>query len=303
MIKYACTGIRLANWILRQVNEQPGMMFPKQKGWQSNVRMVYPGDQSRYYVTVIVFNQKELLMFVPLNSQSEPCHIKYFSNQKLFSDIKKDLGLKSLPHQLLFMTSERHEEAVAKMLQSVVNEFNLLSLDYEKMAFVNGNFKNPRLEFRLASQTFDTDLIPNFLPEILDGGTDSISSSLFYQNLFYNINQKWLSREALVYLRQVLKQSIPYWRHYRKKDQRSIVDKVGEALEQVFKKFSFEGFDIKREDKEGESYANAILTFPEPPNGRKEVNAWLRKQDLALEYIRDEYHQISIDSLVLEVNL
>ncbi len=300
MLKYSCTNARLANWVLRQVNEQPGLIFPFRKGWQVNVKLVYPGDQNQVYFNVLVSNQTELLIFIPLNNTTESCHIKCLSNDKSIKNLKNELGLEYNSYQLIFITCEKHEEAVSELISQAMSSFNLLMLDYEKMSFVKGSFKNPRLEFRLTSQMFDTDLIPNLLPEAQQSITDGITNSLFYHNFFFNLNAFWLSGSNQIRLRNVLKKAIPFWNHYRKKDQQEIIDRICRDLECVFKKFSFEGFCVKYEGKKTESVSIATIAFPQKPEGRKELNIWSRKLDMALEYFRDEVNQISIESLDFE---
>ncbi|MCG8337092.1 MAG: hypothetical protein MJE63_21545 [Proteobacteria bacterium] len=297
MLKYSCTNARLANWVLRHVNEQPGLIFPCRKGWEVNVKLIYPGDQNKVYFNVVVTNQTELLSFIPVNNTAEVSHLKCLSHDKSIRQLKKELGVEFNSYQLIFMTCEKHQEAVTSLLSQAIGNYNLLMLDYEKMSFVKGSFKNPRLEFRLSSQNFDTDLIPNLLPESQHSIMDGINNSLFYQNIFYNLNAFWLSGEKRVGLRSVLKKAIPYWKHYRKKDQQEIIEKIGEGLEQVFHKYTFEGFQISKEGKKSESVPVTTVVFPKVPEGRKELNNWSRKLEAALDYFRDEVNQISIDSL------
>jgi hypothetical protein len=297
MLKYFCTNARLVNWVLGQVNEQPGLIFPSRKGWQVNVKLVYPGDQNQVYFNVLVSNQTEILNFIPLNNAAEISHIKCLSHEKSIRNIKRELGVACNSCQLVFMTCEKHQEAVSTVLTEAIGNYNLLSLDYEKMFFVKGSFKNPRLEFRLTSQNFDTDLIPNLLPEAQQSIADGINNSLFYQNLFYNMNAFWFSGEKRVGLRNILKQAIPYWKHYRKKDQQEIIERIGVNLEDVFKKYGFEGFFVSTEGKKSGSIPVTTILFPKMPEGRKELNIWSRKLEMALEHFRDDVNQISIDSL------
>lgn len=300
MIKYSCTNARLVNWVLRQVNDQPGLIFPQKKGWRAYLKLVYPGDQHQAHYLVLVTNQSELVGFVPLNNKSEQGHIRCVTNHKLIASIKSELGIQFHSHQLIFLTCEKYQEYVAQLLKSNAPECSLMMLDYEKMSFVSGNFKNPRLEYRLSSQNFDTDLIPNFLPETQQTGTDSISNALFYQHLFYNLNAFWLNGTESIPLRTVLKSSIPHWPHFRKKDQQEIIDLVGNNLTRIFTRFEFEGFGIEPAGKKTESIPTLRICFPAKPVGKKELNNWLRKLELALEFFRGEANQISIDTLVFE---
>ncbi len=300
MLKYSCTNARLANWVLRQVNEQPGLIFPCRKGWEVNIKLIYPGDQNQVYFNVLVANQSELLSFIPLNNKAELSHIKCLSHEKSIKRLKRELNLEFNSFQLIFMTCEKHQETVSSLLSEAMGTYNLLTLDYEKMSFVKGSFKNPRLEFRLTSQNFDTDLIPNLLPESQQAIHDGVNNSLFYQNIFYNLNAFWLSGEKQTGLRNILKKAIPYWKHYRKKDQQEMIERIGKDLEKVFDKYTFEGFRITREGKKSESVPVTTVIFPLVPKGRKELNIWSRKLEMALDHFRDEVNQISIDSLEFE---
>ena len=300
MIKYSCSNTRLANWVLRQMNEQPGSLFPGKKGWKAAIKLVHAGSQKQAYLLVMVFNSKELLIFVPVNNKVEASHVKQLSREKAISTFKSELGICSYSHQLIFMTCEKHEDMVFELLSQTIKPFHLMTLDYEKMAFVNGNFHNPRLEYRLSAQSFDTDLVPSFLPETMQTITDGITHSLFYQNLFYHMNRCWLAGDHQISVRQLLKQSIPYWQQYRKKDQLRAVTRVCQVLDQVFERFSFDGFEVSCETKRSDSVPVAMIHLPDPPHGRKEINTWIRKQEMALEYLRDDANQIAIDFMALE---
>jgi hypothetical protein len=226
--------------------------------------------------------------------------VRCISNHKQITAAKSELGIQFHSHQLIFLCCEKHQAYVTNLLKSCAPAYNLMMLDYEKMSFVNGNFKNPRLEYRLSTQNFDTDLIPNLLPETQQTGTDGITNALFYQNLFYNLNHYWLSGTGTISLRTVLKKSIPHWYHFRKKDQQEIIDQIGTNLKRIFVRFEFDGFGIECTGKKSESVPTPFVCFPEKPEGKKELNNWSRKLELALESFRSEANQISIDSLVFE---
>ena len=300
MLKYSCTNSRLANWVLRHLSDQPGFIFPKRKGWKANLKFHYVGDQENPYFIISVFNEKELIIFIPLNNKAEKAHLKCVTSKKFLQLIKNETETRIESFQIVYLTCEKHEQQVSKILKQINAQYHLLMLNYEKMFFVHGNFQNPRLEFRLSSQKFDTDLIPNLLLEDQQLVNDEVTNSLFYQNLFFNLNSCWLSGTSTIPIRGLLKKSIPYWKQYRKRDQHALIGQISENLKTVFKLFFPDQFKIKSQNKKANECLEALIVFPKIPLGKKELNGWQKKQDQALGFLKDEGKQISIDSLALE---
>lgn len=299
MLKYSCNNARLANWVLRQVSDQPGFLFPKRKGWRVNLKVHYTSQQESPCWVISVYNGSECLIFVPVNGLIQKSDLKGISGKKSIQKILEETGHQISARQLIYITSAKYEESTAKLLKQLGNHYNLMVLDYERMSFVKGNFQNPRLEYRLSSQEFDPDLIPSFLLEDQQLANDELSNSLFYQKLFFELNSCWLSGERTIRIRDLLKSLIPYWRQYRKKDQQSLVGQITESLESVFQLYFTDYFTIKQSNPKGSEQNEATIVFPGIPVNRKELNGFQRKQEQALAYLRDVGTQISIDSLAL----
>ncbi len=198
------------------------------------------------------------------------------------------------------MTSEKHQEYISKTLDEIGRKTSLMVLDSEKMFFGKGGFNNARLEFRLSRLNLDTDAISDYLPANLPMIIEGMTKSLFYQNVFHFMNQCWLKGQNKVSLRRVLKNSIPYWEQYRKKEQQNIINQAKNDMEKVFKRFFDEKFKIDDYKKKSDSnFSKTMVFFPDIPDTRKEINSWLRKQSLALGFLRDNIKQISIDVMDL----
>lgn len=300
MLKYSCSAAKLVNWVLYQLNDQPGMIFPRKKGWTANIRLAYPGDGKIPYYLVLISSASELIVFIPLYRYSDKSQIKTLAGKKLLHEIRSESREKLEAAQTVFMSSEKDSQKVAKLLASTAQEFSLLTLDYQSMSFQKGNFQNPRLEFRLSSQTLDTELIPNLLPEIPRETENGNTVSLFYQNLFSYLNHCWFAGDKEFSIRSALKHLIPYWNQCRKKDQQETIKRILSDLESVFKRFEFNGFDLVERQKNVESQLNSLVKLPLRPTSKKEMNIWLKKQNQALIYLRDEGKQISIDLMDLE---
>ncbi len=298
MLKYSCTVSRLANWVLRQVCDQPGFLFPKRKGWNARVKLHYSGEQGQAIFLISVYNESELLAFVPVSAKSDISQLKSISNPKQIKQLKKELGHSTRSFQMVYLTCDRDELQVTKLLKQCCPSPNLMVLGYEGMAFNMGNFKNPRLEYRLSVQELDTDLIPNLLPESHQLICDGITNALFFQNILFNIKNAWIKGQSKLKLRTVLKETVPYWKQYRKKDQQRIIFEAKEELNTVFKDFFGQQFSFSQSSPKG-SDADVSIAFPKLPESRKEMNLWARKQELALDYFRDEGKQISIEGLDL----
>jgi hypothetical protein len=300
MLKYSCSNAKLVNWLLYQLNDQPGMIFPRKKGWKLNLKLLYPGDGKIPCYLILISNESELLIFIPLDNKVEKSQVKSLTSKKFVHEMKVELKNGIRNSQTIFLTSEKNEEKVSPLLTSFSDKINLLKLDYERMSFSLGNFTNPRLEFRLSSQQLDTDLIPNLLPEMPREVTAGMSISLFYQNLFSVLNRNWFSGVRQIHIRNALKESIPYWNQFRKKDQQEIIKRTTSDLKIVIKDFAFDGFKLVSDGKSPDSQSVSLVKFPSLPESKKELNNWQRKQQQALNFLRDEGKQISIDIIDLE---
>lgn len=295
MLLYSCSNSRLLNWVLRQVGEQPGLVFPRHKGWNAYLKTRYPSGSEQGYATVVVANLSETLIFIPLDDRSDAQSIKQLTARPVVRQLMQDLGLKPNSYQCIFICCERDRDYLMKLLKEALKSFNLLMLDYERMSFVEGNFKNPRLEFRLSSQEFDIDLIPDFVPDDRISATDGMSRSLFYHSMIHSMNIYWFAGKKSVALRRMLKELLPCWNHYRKSFQQDLIDRVSNHLDEIFSTVFENGFAIKEYKRKKTSHPELTVFFPEVPLNRKEMNAWLRKQNQALEFLKDEGEQISID--------
>ncbi|MBU3916883.1 hypothetical protein KKA14_15230 [bacterium] len=296
MLKYSCSRSRLANWVLGQTGFQPEVIFPRKKGWEMYLRLFHPGDHKSGFFLVVATNRKEFIAFVPLDDTAEKHHIKQIFGMNLRNHLLESFEIPIESFQLVYMTSEKHQEYISRTLDEISRKTNLMVLDSEKMIFNKGGFNNPRLEFRLSRQNLDTDAISDFLPANLPMIIEGMTKSLFYQNIFHFLNKCWLHGQNRVSLRRVLKNSIPYWDHYRKKEQQNTIDQARDDLEEVFKLFLDNEFRIDHQQKNnGSTYSEIMVFFPNFPDTRKEINSWLRKQGLALGFLRDNVKQISID--------
>lgn len=300
MLKYSCNNARLANWVLRQVSDQPGFLFPKRKGWKVNLKVHYTGQQDSPNWVISTYNNNECLVFIPVNGLAQKSDLKSISGKKSIQKILEDTGQKISTHQVVFITSSKNEENTVTLLKQLGCQYNLMVLDYEKMSFVQGNFQNPRLEYRLSSQEFDPDLIPSFLLEDQQLANDELSNSLFYQKLFFELSSYWLAGEKNIKVRSLLKNLIPYWRQYRKKDQQSLIAHITESLESVFDLYFTGEFVVNRHLNNNNEMHEALIRLPEIPGSKKELNGFQKKQEQALAYLRDVGKQISIDSITLE---
>ncbi len=302
MVKYSCSRSRLANWVLGQIGFQPEVIFPRKKGWEMYLRLFHPGDHPSGFFLVVATNKSEFVAFVPLDDTAEKHHIKQIFGMNLRKHLFESFEIPVKSFQLIYMTSEKHQDYISKTLDEIGRKTNLMVLDSERMSFEKGGFNNPRLEFRLSRQYLDTDAISDFLPANLPMIVEGMTKSLFYQNIFHFINQCWLKGQSKVSLRRVLKNAIPYWEQYRKKEQQNIVNQARDDLEKVFKRFLDEEFridDFKK--KMSSNFTKTTVFFPDKPSTRKEINGWIRKQSLALGFLRDNVKQISIDVLDLGI--
>lgn len=295
MLLYSCPNSRLLNWVLRQVGEQPGLLFPRHKGWNAYLKTSYPSGSERGYAIAVVANLSEILIFIPLDDRSEAQSVKQLTARPVIRQLVQDLGIKTSSYQCIFMCCEKDRDFLMKLLKEAQKAYNLMMLDYERMSFVEGNFRNPRLEFRLSSQEFDIDLIPDFLPDDRISVTDGMSRSLFYHSMIHSMNIHWFAGTKAISLRAMLRQLLPCWNHYRKSYQQNLLDRVSKHLDEIFRTVFENGFSIKEHKRKKTSHPEMTVFFPEVPLNRKEMNVWLRKQNQALGFLKDDGEQISID--------
>ncbi len=299
MLEYSCSRSRMANWVLHQVGFQSDAIFPRKKGWGAFLRLRYPGDKQMGYFVILVTNKEDNIVFVPLDSTVKRNHVKQLRHRNLLDEKEMHRASLVINYQLIFITCEKCEAHVTALLDELGKKSSLMVLNAEEIQFVRGNFNNPRLEYRLSRQSVDADMIPDFLPANFPTINEGMTKSLFYQNIFFHINQCWLQGNDNVPLRKIMKNSIPYWRYYKKTDQKNIIGQIKEDLELVFQEY-FEGaFKISDFSKHNNSHSETMISFPESSSNRKVLNNWTRKQNQALSFLRDDINPISIDVLNL----
>ena len=300
MFRYSCSRSRLANWVLCQMGLQPDVLFPIKKGWKLHFKVICPGNQESTFFLLVVVNQTECLAFVPLDDSVEKHQIKQIRSMNLKKTVHNEFDFSMDSFQLIFMANEKCKDYVLQTLEETFEKSYLMVLDSEKMTFVLGTFINPRLEYRHTLQALDTDMISDFLPANLPMINEGMTKTGFYLNIFHRINGCWLSGEKQVLLRQILKGSIPYWKYYKKIEQQNILKQIREELEIVFNQFFSNSFYILDYSKKPSSLPETFVFLPEPPKSKKSMSRWLRMQSRALNWLRDNVEQISIDDLELE---
>ncbi len=294
MFKYSCSRSLLTNLILSQVSLQPDVVFPKRKGWEFYFGISsLEGFETDFFV-VLVTDRKECIAFVPIGAAIDERQIRRISRDDIQESIKTGLDFPFESFQLIFLTSEKNQ---TKVLKYIEYDAGLLVLTSDDLLFAKGNFNNLRLEYRLSKLDIDPDLIPSFAVADLGGVESGISRSLFYQNFFHFLNRHWIQGQPKVALRSILDDSIPYWNLYGKKERGDLTVQIKKDLDSVFKRFFPGWLSIDNYRKKPTSQPETMIMLPDPPASKKTINFWLRKQALALDFLRDNIKQISIDIL------
>lgn len=299
MFEYSCTSSRLVNWILSQVDIKHDVVFPKQKKWDFYFRLFYPGDSPTSLFLVSVFDQRECILFIPVDHAIKEEHIKYIDNHRFKQEFRNSLGFDGKHFQRIFLTSEKDAQSVEEKLLSLDSKSDLLVMMLDKLEFLKGGFKNPRLEYRLSKLDFDPDMIPRILTDNQIGIGADMTKSQFYQTLFHNLNRYWLQGETTVSLRMLLKEAIPYWTQYRKTEQKKLFQRIKEEFTFVFQEFFNGKLEIEEYSKKANSLPKTLIRLPERPTGKKELNRWSQMQKQALIYLRDDVKPISFDLMKL----
>ncbi|MBU2646577.1 hypothetical protein KKI24_17850 [bacterium] len=300
MFEYSCSGTHLANWVLSQVNDTAGAIFPKRKKWSFYIKVFYPAGSDKSALMILVANQNECVVFIPIDETIDAQQIRSILKPELIWSLRSDFKWAS--YQRILLTCERQHSRVLEQLDEKNTGNTVLVLSSESVYFSRGNFENPRLEYRLSQIEYDPDLIPGFFPDSRLKVEETIQKSLFYQHFFHGLNRLWLQGEKSIPLRSIVSRSVPCWSHFRRVDQKRMMELINTELETVFQRF-FEGLltlDIYR--KKASSQPEVIIVFPDPPETKKIMSIWRRQQKSALEYLHGAAKQLSIDELQLSTN-
>ncbi len=300
MFEYSCSAMHLTNWIFSQVSDQPGAVFPKRKGWSFFMRTFYPANSDQSVLMVMVANRNECVVFCPVDKTVDNLQVRGALKPAIVNSLRS--SFKQASYQQVLITSEKQQDRLSKLLLEKQLKAPLLVLSSEQIQFSCGNFENPRLEFRLSQLDYDPDFIPGFLHDNRLQSVENIQKSLYYQQFFHILNRLWLQGEKQVPLRQVINQSVPCWRHFRRVDQKQMMEQTYSELQLVFGRF-FEGLaTIETYRKKPTSQPELLITLPDPPENKKAVSTWSRKQRMALEFLHESAKPLSIEELELFIN-
>jgi len=292
--------MHLTNWIFSQVSDQPGAVFPKRKGWSFFMRTFYPANSDQNMLMVMVANRNECVVFCPVDETVDNLQVRGALKPAIVKSLRS--SFRQVVYQQILITCEKQQARLSRLLLEKQLKTPLLVLSSEQIQFGCGDFENPRLEFRLSQLEYDPDLIPGFLHDNRLRSVENIQKSLYYQQFFHILNRLWLQGEKQVPLRQVINQSVPCWGHFRRIDQKQMMEQTYSELQLVFGRF-FEGLaTIETYRKKATSQPELLITLPDPPENKKAISTWSRKQRQALEYLHESAKPLSIEELELFIN-
>ncbi len=297
MFKYSCSGSHLTNWVLSQVTDQLGVIFPKRKGWSFHVKVFYPAGSDKSAMMILVANENECIAFFPIDETTDAQQIRSAIKPQSITDFLDNSELLSV--QQILLTCEKQRGRVREQLSELKSKIPLLVLSSEKVSFSNGNFENSRLEYRLSQLEYDPDLISGFICDNRLKGEGNIQKSLFYQQLFHHLNRFWLRGEKSVSLRKTVSESVPCWNNFRRSDQKDMLQQITSDLQTVFTLFFEKMLFIETYQKKASSQPELMIMFPESPKTRKSISTWSHHQKSALAYLHESIKPISIDELQL----
>jgi hypothetical protein len=292
--------MHLTNWVLSQVSNQPGVVFPKRKGWSFQLKVFYPAGSDKSALMILVVNDNECIAFLPIDETIDALQIKSALKLQRKGDFLADF--KQMSVQQILLTCEKQHDRVRQLLGELEAKTPLLVLSSEEVIFSHGNFKNSRLEFRLSQLEYDPDLISGFVYDnrLKVGG--NIQKSLFYQQLFHMLNRLWLQGEKRVPLRNLVSQSVPCWNNFRRSDQQEMLQRINTDLQTVFARYFEDLLLLETYQKKANSQPELMIMFPESPKTKKLMSSWSRKQKSALEYLHESIKPISMDELQTPVH-
>lgn len=297
MFKYSCSGTHLANWVLSQVNDQPGAIFPKKDEWFFHLKVFYPAGSEKSVLIILVVNKNECVVFFPIDETMDSQQIKATLKPQIISDLTS--GFKHVAHQQILLTCEKQQDRIQELLKEIKIEIPLLILSTDKVFFSRGNFENSRLEYRFSQLDYDPDLISGFIYDnhLRTGG--SIQKSLFYQHLFHRLNCLWLQGEKKVSLRSFVSSSIPCWKSFRRVDQKMVLQQITSDLQTVFRLFFENQLFIETYQKKVTSQPELVIMLPDSPKTQKTISSWSSKQKSAMDYLHEPAKPLAIDELQL----
>jgi len=295
MFDYSCSETLLINWILGQINTHPDAIFPHRKGWKGHLTLFYPTTDGNAYFLMSITNKKETIYFLPVDVSIQETHLKQFQLEKILKFIKQKNQVITSHSQVILITCEQEKKKIEELLIKNRIQAELLVLYSDKIKFQQGCFNNEVLNYRLSKLTVDPDLIAQTIPDNFQKARNNKTNILFYQNLFHVLNKYWIQNQNNILLETVISQSILYWKQYKKKQQKEIVERVQNALLQDLSSELSGIIRMISHKKKSESHPVFVIQFILDAKDKKNITTWVKKQNRALGLIRHKSLQITPD--------
>ncbi|MBT4290379.1 MAG: hypothetical protein HOD92_23890 [Deltaproteobacteria bacterium] len=295
MFAYSCSEALLVNWILGQINTHPDAIFPHRKGWKGHLTLFYPTADGISYFLMSITNNKETIYFLPVDVTIKESHLKQFQLEKILKFIQKKNQFTSTLCQIILMTCEQEKKKIEELIKKNRIQAGLLVLYSDKIEFQRGCFNNEVLNYRLSKLTVDPDLIAQTIPDNFQKVHNNKANILFYQNLFHVLNKYWIQNQNNILLEKAIAQSILYWKQYKKKQRKKIIERVQNTLLQDLNSELSGIIRMISHKKKSESHPVFILQFILDAKDKKNITTWIKKQNRVLGLIRHKSLQITPD--------
>ncbi|MCP4297958.1 MAG: hypothetical protein GY786_20410 [Proteobacteria bacterium] len=295
MFEYSCSDIRLVNWITQQNSEDPGALFPIQKGWNLYMNLYYitSGGQGVFLISLV--NREEAITFLTIDKLVERSVMGEIKQEKVIKFVKENLKLKGKRPQLIFLGSEKLKKTIVSSLNNELVKCPVLILNAHSIEFIRGSFQNSRVEFRFSRLTFNAELLSDSIPAPLWHFDEGFAKSSIFQHLFHHLSKYWMKNDNKIMLNHLLDESIPYWENYAKKDRREMMNRVYYQLKDLVPIFFEEIFEIAGGQEAALDLNGAFIKIKVEPQIRKNQLLWVKRNNQAIDWLRNNTSQISVD--------
>ena len=275
MILYRASEQRLADWSLAQ--SDPLGLFPKTKGYVLDFCLHYPESGTRPYFLVRARLEEQTYYLLPIGSQVEP---------KLAPSLIK---LEQHCDQLVLLSDQANLEKLLKIEKKRL----VLSLTQSQMELAQGDFLDPRLEFRLIKNQQAPESLPALAPLIPWFLDEEIQLVQIFMALFRGLNQAWWAGQTSVRLEELYSQILPLYLHLSRSNRKEVAGQLTNELTELCLGPLRGWLEVELFKKKPQSQPFWRARFLNPAGERTANLQALRAQSQALQALKTGAGQMS----------
>lgn len=283
--------VRLMNLILQQVSTKPGVLFPKEKGWRAWLPEL--ANNPVFNPTgFFVENETSQIFFAPCN-ENVPFSLwsHYLPNN--LSKLIRGTDKKKL--EVFFVLNDANLKRVIKQTEIYNGNISVLIPKENKLSFLQGGFKDLRLQYRLEQLEFDPELISDQLYPYPPDLVEKEEKSLFLQRFFHEMNKGVFLHEKVFDPIDLLKHAFPAWDLLQKTERKMTIIYTKKTFEWVITVFLSDFLawrEIKSKSVDLPKHKIHVLF---DVADRKSFKGWIQAQKQSLSWLKKNANQLQLN--------